>query len=213
MQAVESQPPGTLWIVSAASGAGKTSLLKALRAADPRVGVSISHTTRPQRPREQDGIDYHFVTLEVFRERVEAGAFLEYAQVFDHFYGTAAASVSHHLATGQDLVLEIDWQGARQVRERFPQARSIFILPPSQGVLRERLMARGQDAPTIIERRMRDAVAEMSHYTEYDYLVINDHFDTAREELKIILQAERFKTRHRALTIGAGILEILRPVI
>ncbi|CAK0763401.1 guanylate kinase [Gammaproteobacteria bacterium] len=209
MQAVEPGAPGTLWIVSAASGAGKTSLLKALRATDPRLGVSVSHTTRARRPREQDGIDYHFVTPEVFQELLRAGAFLEYAQVFDHYYGTAASSVSRHLATGQDLVLVIDWQGARQVREQFPSARSIFILPPSRKTLRERLMSRGQDAPAIIDRRIQDSVSEMSHYTEYDYLVINDCFDTALEELRNIVQAERFATRRRVAALGADFLQAL----
>lgn len=182
---------GTLYIVSAPSGAGKTSLVKALLDHDPRIRVSVSHTTRAMRPGEQDGVNYHFVDREQFTAMIERGEFLEHAQVFDNFYGTSQAWVEQTLAAGSDLILEIDWQGAQQVRRLMPQARSIFILPPTQEALRHRLTGRGQDSAETIELRMREAVSEMSHYVEYDYLVINDDFAHALDDLKTIVRANQ----------------------
>lgn len=187
------QVTGTLYIVSAPSGAGKTSLVKALLERLCGVSLSVSHTTRAPRPGEQDGVDYHFVSLEQFEAMVEAGDFLEYARVFDNYYGTSQASVRAQLDQGEDVILEIDWQGARQVRDLFPQARGVFILPPSQAVLRERLMARGQDDEQVISRRMRDAFSEMSHYAEYQYLIINDEFSDALDDLAAIFRAGRLE--------------------
>lgn len=185
--------PGTLFIVSAPSGAGKTSLLKALIEVHDGLRVSVSHTTRSKRPGETDGVDYHFVDPDTFTRMVEQGEFLEHAQVFENYYGTAESNIRNQLGSGVDVILEIDWQGARQVRSRFPDTVSIFILPPSREALRERLGNRGQDSEVVIERRMRDAIAEMSHYPEYDYLVINDQFDRALRELGSLVTARRLR--------------------
>lgn len=189
---------GQLYIVSAPSGAGKSSLLSALRQQMPEVTVSVSHTTRQPRPGEQDGVHYHFTNVDTFREQTAAGEFLEYAQVFDNFYGTAKCTVDAQLAAGNDVILEIDWQGAQQVRKRAPNAISIFILPPSVDALQQRLQGRGQDSAETIQRRMRDAISEMSHYTEYDYLVINDDFTTALAALLTIFRGERLKQSRQA---------------
>lgn len=182
---------GTLYIVSAPSGAGKTSLVKALLDSDPRIRVSVSHTTRAMRPGEEHGVNYHFVDHGEFNAMLERNEFLEHAQVFDNLYGTSQTWVEKTLAEGFDLILEIDWQGAEQVRRLMPQAKSVFILPPTQEALRHRLTHRGQDSAEIIERRMRDAVSEMSHYVEYDYLVINDDFAHALSDLKAIFRANQ----------------------
>jgi guanylate kinase len=199
----------TLYIVSAPSGAGKTSLLKALVETDDGIQVSVSHTTRPMRPGERDGVDYHFVDQEAFAAMAEAGAFLEHAQVFDNFYGTAEAAIRDQLASGLDVVLEIDWQGAQQVRERFPQAVSIFILPPTPEALRQRLNSRGQDSEEVIERRMRDAQSEMSHYAEYDYLIVNDLFDQALEELRSVVTAQRLREPLQAIKLEKRLQALL----
>lgn len=182
---------GILYIVSAPSGAGKTSLVTALTKNNPQIRVSVSHTTRAMRPGEVNGVNYHFVDHATFEHMLSESAFLEHAQVFDNFYGTSQAWLEQTLAEGFDLILEIDWQGAQQVRRLMPEARSIFILPPSQEALRQRLNNRGQDSDEIIERRMRDAVSEMSHYVEYDYVVINDDFDTALEDLQAIFRGNQ----------------------
>jgi guanylate kinase len=184
---------GTLFIVSAPSGAGKTSLLKDLVAADPLLEVSVSHTTRARRSEEEDGRDYHFISTNDFISMIGEGDFLEHAQVFDHYYGTAEAAVRALLDAGQDVVLEIDWQGARQVRKCVPDAVSIFILPPSPQALHDRLSSRGQDSDEVIARRMRDAKNEMSHYAEYDYLVVNDDFASALKELDAIIRGLRLR--------------------
>jgi guanylate kinase len=184
---------GILFIVSAPSGAGKTSLLRELVPADERLVVSVSHTTRAMRPGERDGQHYHFVSIEHFEQLVGEGAFLEHAPVFDNYYGTSEAAVREPLAQGLDVVLEIDWQGARQVRRRFPESVSIFIAPPNIEALRERLSGRGQDSAEIVERRMVDARSELSHFPEYDYLVINDDFATALAELRCVVTAERLR--------------------
>ncbi|NVJ48883.1 MAG: guanylate kinase [Gammaproteobacteria bacterium] len=183
--------PGTLYIVSAPSGAGKTSLLKAMLQQTNAVRISVSHTTRKQRAGEVEGEDYHFVSVEQFQAMIDQQAFLEYAKVFDNFYGTSRESVQQQLDAGTDIILEIDWQGARQIRSLMPKSRSIFILPPSRNALMERLEGRGQDSKEVIERRMAAAKEEMSHYNEYDYLVINDNFEQAQEELAAIFVAER----------------------
>lgn len=184
---------GTLYIVSAPSGAGKTSLVKALVDAQPQVRVSVSHTTRAMRPGEVDGVNYHFVSREEFLARLERNEFLEHAEVFGNLYGTSQRWLEQTLAEGYDLILEIDWQGAQQVRRLMPQAKSIFILPPTQEALRQRLNNRGQDSDEIIEKRMREAVSEMSHYVEYDYLVINDDFAHALIDLQSIFRANKLK--------------------
>ncbi|HKJ75928.1 MAG TPA: guanylate kinase [Gammaproteobacteria bacterium] len=185
--------PGTLFVVAAPSGAGKTSLLKALLEATPGLTVSVSHTTRPPRPGEQDGVDYHFVDTARFEAMVAAGEFLEHARVFDNHYGTSRGAVQQRLDAGEDVVLEIDWQGARQVREQFPGCVGIFILPPSRGALEERLRGRGQDDEAVVARRMRDAESEMAHYDEFDYLVFNDDFGTALAELGAVVTASRLR--------------------
>ena len=199
---------GQLYIVSAPSGAGKSSLLNALRAQMPDVLISVSHTTRQPRPGEENGVHYHFTDVAAFQTQVTAGNFLEYAQVFDNFYGTSKLSVNAQLAAGNDVILEIDWQGAQQVRARASNAVSIFILPPSIAALSERLHGRGQDSAEIIQRRMRDAQNEMSHYAEYDYVVINDNFTTALEELICIFRSERLKLARQQLR-HPGLLEAL----
>jgi len=182
---------GNLFIVSAPSGAGKTSLLKRLRTELEGVVISISHTTRPQRPGEIHGQDYYFVSKKEFEEMLAEEAFLEHARVFGHYYGTSRQVVTENLKKGMDVILEIDWQGARQVKVKMPESHSVFILPPSTEVLRERLCSRGQDSPEIIARRMREAKAEISHYKEYDYLVVNDEFEQALMELKSIVVCHR----------------------
>ncbi len=184
---------GTLYIVAAPSGAGKTSLVKALVERVPGVEVSISYTTRPPRAGEQEGVNYHFVDRETFRQMVAQGEFLEHAEVFGNLYGTAKANILERLGKGMDVILEIDWQGARQVREALPQAVGIFILPPSREVLEQRLRSRGQDTEEVIARRMREATEEMSHYREFDYLVVNDRFEQALEGLCSIVLARRLR--------------------
>lgn len=187
------QPKGRLYILSAPSGAGKTSLVAALLQQLPLLEVSVSHTTRAPRPGEQDGVNYHFVSKEAFQQLQQQGAFFESAEVFGNFYGTSQQAVEARLAAGVDVILEIDWQGAQQVRKKMPDAVGVFILPPSQQALRERLNARGQDSAEIIEGRMQQAISEMSHYPEYNYLVINDDFAQALEELKAIFMAGRLE--------------------
>lgn len=195
---------GTLFVISAPSGAGKTSLVKALTESCDQLQVSISHTTRPMRPGEEDGVNYHFVSKPEFEAMLEKSAFLEYAEVFDNFYGTSQRWVEDTLATGHDVILEIDWQGAQQVRKLIPATTAIFILPPSKEALQQRLTGRGQDDDYVIQRRMAAAVEEMSHYVEGDYMIINDDFDVALEELRAILVSHRLQMpkqekRHREL--------------
>lgn len=184
---------GTLYVVSAPSGAGKTSLVNALLETSAGIVVSVSHTTRAPRPGEESGVHYHFVSVDEFQKRLADNDFLEHAQVFDNFYGTSKQAVEDMLQQGQDVILEIDWQGARLVREQLPDCKGIFILPPSVAALEERLRGRGQDSDEIIQRRMRDAQAEASHYDEYDYLIINDDFDQARQALAAIFIANKLK--------------------
>jgi guanylate kinase len=181
---------GRLFVVAAPSGAGKTSLVKALLERRPELRLSISHTTRKMRPTEQAGREYYFVSVDEFRERIGRGEFLEHAQVFDNYYGTGRAPVEEQLARGRDVILEIDWQGARQVRGALPECVSIFILPPSRRALEERLRNRRTDSNEVIERRLRDAVGDMSHWNEFDYVVVNDDFERAVTDLSRIVSGD-----------------------
>lgn len=186
---------GQLYIVSAPSGGGKTSLLNALRLELNDVVISVSFTTRQARPGEEQGKHYHFVSVADFQQQIEQDNFLEYAQVFDNYYGTSRQTVGEQLKAGLDVILEIDWQGAQQVRQRTDDVISIFILPPSRRALEERLRNRRQDSDEIIARRMRDAQRELSHYNEYDYLVINDDFDEALQDLISIFRCHRLRLK------------------
>ena len=188
MSAAAATGRGSLFVIAAPSGAGKTSLVKAVLDRDPRLRVSVSHTTRKQREKEIPGRDYNFVTVEEFKRLIEKGEFLEHAQVFDNFYGTGRAQVEALRNAGHDVILEIDWQGAQQVREAAPDCKTVFILPPSRVALETRLRNRNTDSDQVIERRLRDAVADMSHYAEFDYVVVNDVFETAVAELLSILR-------------------------
>lgn len=203
---------GNLFVVSAPSGAGKSSLLRALRQRCPWLGVAVSHTTRPPRPGERDGEHYHFVSSAAFRTMVERGEFLEHAQVFDHYYGTSEMVIRELLGGGGHLVLEIDWQGARQVRHQFPDACCIFIVPPSVQVLRERLIGRGQDNTEVIERRMRDAQSELAHYSEYDYLLVNDVFERTVEDLYCILVAHGLRAKQQSRRLATLLDDLLASI-
>ncbi|MFB4404624.1 guanylate kinase [Pseudomonas inefficax] len=200
---------GTLYIVSAPSGAGKTSLVTALIKADKRVSVSVSHTTRAMRPGEQHGVNYHFVSHDDFKGLIAKGDFLEHAEVFGNFYGTSRSALQEVLDQGNDLILEIDWQGAQQVRKLMPEALSVFILPPSQQALRERLDGRGQDSEEIIAGRMQEAVSEMVHYDEYDYVIINDDFDVALEDLKAVFRSNRLRLKKQQQRHGALLNQLI----
>ena len=178
---------GRLYVVSAPSGAGKTSLLKALIEREPGIQFSVSYTTRKPRPNEVAGRDYHFVSAARFHEMAANNEFLEHAQVFDHCYGTGVRAVQEALANGELLLLEIDWQGARQVRARVPEACSIFILPPSRQALEQRLQGRSTDSDAVIRRRLQDAADDIGHCTEFNYVVINDRFEQALEDLRAIV--------------------------
>ncbi len=182
---------GQIFIIAAPSGAGKSSLVAALIAADPGIRLSISHTTRTPRPGEMNGREYHFVSHEVFRGMQARGEFLESAEVYGNFYGTSSADIRHSLEQGRDVVLEIDWQGARQVRALFMDALSIFILPPSLEALRERLLARGKDPLEVIEKRLAVAREDLSHENEFDYAIINNEFAEAAKDLTAIVRAAR----------------------
>lgn len=201
---------GTLYTVSAPSGAGKTSLVKALVDGDSRITVSVSHTTRAMRPGEKDGVNYHFVDRDEFESMLRRNAFLEHAQVFGNYYGTSREWVEETLAAGRDVILEIDWQGAAQVRALMPDTVGIFILPPSQEALRERLTGRGQDDDNVIEQRMEQAIDEMSHYDAADYLVINDDFDEALAELKAIVTAQRQRLAYQQQRFADLLQKLLR---
>jgi guanylate kinase len=181
-------PSGRLYVVAAPSGAGKTSLVKALMEREPRIQFSVSYTTRQPRPNEIPGRDYHFVSHERFQEMLANHEFLEHAQVFDNCYGTGVRTVEEALSNGEQLLLEIDWQGARQVRARIPQAVSIFILPPSRAALEQRLKGRSTDSDEVIQRRLRDAAHDLDHWREFDYVVINDQFEQAIEDLQAIVE-------------------------
>jgi guanylate kinase len=200
---------GTLFTVSAPSGAGKTSLVRALVDRCPDIRVSVSHTTREVRPGEQDGVSYHFVTDAVFQSMLERGAFLEHARVFNHCYGTSQEWVDEQLAAGRDVILEIDWQGAGQIKRLRPQAVSVFILPPSRQALLERLTTRGRDQQDIIQQRMNQAVHEISHYPEADFIVVNDDFETALEELFCVVRAQRLRVDLQVVKLEDLLRELL----
>lgn len=199
MSSVPSKTPsntkaGMLIVVSAPSGGGKTSLVNALLKSDESLCVSVSHTTRSSRPGEQDGVNYHFTDAANFKTLVAQGEFLEHAEVFGNHYGTSKSSVASNLAAGQDVILEIDWQGAQQIQASYgAELLSIFILPPSQEALRQRLRGRGQDDDEVIAARMATAISEMSHYRDYEYLVINDEFDHALADIRSILRSRRLQ--------------------
>lgn len=189
---------GLLFVVSAASGTGKTSLVKALLERVNNLHVSVSHTTRGQRPGELDGVHYHFSTKENFLNLVNEGGFIEYAEVFGNYYGTAQATVKEQLAKGHDVLLEIDWQGAQQVRRLFPESKQIFILPPSQFDLRQRLSNRGTDSVDVIEHRLSCAVEDMQQYVNFDYVIINDDFNKALHDLEAVIIANRLALHQQA---------------
>ncbi|MGU5715806.1 guanylate kinase [Aeromonas taiwanensis] len=190
---------GTLYIISSPSGAGKSSLLNALLTKHNGAGkmqLSVSHTTRATRPGEEHGVHYHFVQVEKFKELIERGDFLEWAEVFGNYYGTSRAAIEACLAQGIDVFLDIDWQGARQIREQMP-TKSIFILPPSREELERRLIGRGQDSAEVIKGRMEKAIAEMVHYDEYDYVIINEDFERALFQLRAIIECHRLELRQQ----------------
>lgn len=202
-------PRGNLYTVSAPSGAGKTSLVRELVAADPQLRVSVSHTTRPKRPGEEDGVNYHFVNRDQFEQLLAEDAFFEWAEVFGNLYGTGRGPVEALLNDGFDVILEIDWQGARQVKAHIPESQAIFILPPSLQTLRERLTGRGQDDAEIIDRRMAEARSELEHWPESDYLVLNRDFGTALDDLRAIIRAGRLQKTQQATALAAVIEDLL----
>ena len=203
---------GLLFVVSAASGTGKTSLVKALLDRVTNLHVSVSHTTRGQRPGELDGVHYHFTEKDNFLALVEQGGFIEYAEVFGNYYGTAQATVKEQLAKGHDVLLEIDWQGAQQVRKLFPESKQIFILPPSQFDLRQRLSNRGTDSVEVIERRLGCAVEDMQQYVNFDYVIINDDFNKALHDLESVIIANRLVITQQASRHQKMISELITPV-
>ena len=191
---------GNLYIISAPSGSGKSSLISALlkRVNSHKMMVSVSHTTRSPRPGEQEGVHYYFVSHNEFENLIEQNAFLEYAKVFGgNYYGTSLFAIEENLAKGIDVFLDIDWQGAQQIREKVPHVKSIFILPPSLNELENRLIGRGQDSAEVIADRMAKAISEISHYNEYDYVIVNDNFEQAQADLQAILRAERLTLAHQ----------------
>lgn len=199
-----------LFVISAPSGAGKTSLVRALLERRKQLVVSVSHTTRRPRAHELDGQDYHFVSIGRFEELVQQRAFLEHARVFDNYYGTGAQQVRERLGAGYDVILEIDWQGAAQVRAAMPDCVSIFILPPSREALALRLRERRTDSDEVIERRLRDAVTDMAHYREFDYVVINDRFEQAVAELEAILDGRAAALRADRPALTGFVQSLLR---
>jgi guanylate kinase len=188
MSAAAATRRGSLFVIAAPSGAGKTSLVKAVRDRDPALRVSVSHTTRKQRENEIPGVDYNFVSVDEFKRLIGQDAFLEHAQVFDNFYGTGRAQVEALRNAGHDVILEIDWQGAQQVRKAQPDCKTVFILPPSRAELEKRLRNRNTDSDQVIERRLQDAVTDMSHNAEFDYVIVNDDFEAAVAHLLAILR-------------------------
>lgn len=190
---------GLLFVVAAASGTGKTSLVKALLPQIDGLSVSVSHTTRPMRVGEQDGVHYHFVSVEQFMQQINAGGFIEHAEVFGNYYGTSQAAVLAQLQAGQDVLLEIDCQGAAQVRRLFPDSVQIFIVPPTRAALRERLSNRGQDSDEVIERRLAGSLAEIEQHVSFDYIVVNDQFEVALEQLKSVIYAARLTLKQQSV--------------
>jgi len=202
---------GRLFVIAAPSGAGKTSLVKALLASEPGLRLSVSHTTRPRRPTEAEGREYHFVSVPQFEQLVARGEFLEHARVFDNYYGTARSFVAEQLRRGEDVILEIDWQGARLVRQAMPACLSIFVLPPSRRALAERLARRATDSDAIIARRLGAAAADMAHYREFDYVVVNDDFERTVSELRRIIAGGGEDLRADRPQLGALLAELLAP--
>ncbi len=200
---------GKLFVITAPSGAGKTSLVRALLEADSQAMLSISYTTRPMRPGEVDGKDYHFVTREAFEAMLERGDFLESAEVYGNYYGTSQPWLEGAMNSGSDVILEIDWQGAAQVRKLFPDAVGVFILPPSIDVLRQRLNSRGQDSDEVIARRVAAAKEDMSHVNEFDYVIINNQFDVALQDLLAVFRAERLRLDRQMARHAAMISELI----
>ncbi len=193
----QGETEGNLFIIAAPSGGGKTSLVTALLSSDERLALSVSHTTRKPRSSEANGKQYHFIDAAEFDDLVSVDAFLEHATVFGNSYGTHAGALAQQLGQGLDVILEIDWQGAAQVREQFPDCCSIFILPPSYEVLRQRLSRRAQDSDEVIDRRMRDAQSEISHWAEFDHIVVNEDFETALENIRTIMESARLGQNHQ----------------
>lgn len=202
-------PRARLFVIAAPSGAGKTTLVKALVTRNPELRFSISYTTRPQRSNEADGVDYLFVSPAEFAALRNNGELLESAEVFDNYYGTCRAQVAKHLASSHHVILEIDWQGARQVRKSMPECVTIFILPPSLAELEHRLRSRRTDAPAVIERRLRDATSDMAHWSEFDHVVINDDLDEAVAALEAILAGTGTSTRTDNDTLRAAVSRII----
>jgi guanylate kinase len=200
---------GRLFVISAPSGAGKTSLVKKLLEDDPQLQLSVSHTTRKRRPTEAEGREYHFVSVAQFRQLEARGEFLEHARVFDNFYGTSRAFVEQQLTAGRDVLLEIDWQGAQQVRARMPQCVSVFILPPSRAALAQRLTRRATDTPQVIVRRLADATGDMAHYGEFDYVVVNDDFAQAVADLQRIIAGAGEELRSDRASLAPLLAELL----
>ena len=200
---------GKLFVIAAPSGAGKTTLVRALERRNSNLRFSISYTTRDQRHTEADGVDYLFVDKDEFAALKERGALLESAEVFDNFYGTSREQVEQHLANGHDVILEIDWQGARQVRESMPQCVSIFIMPPSVEELERRLRNRRTDSPEVIERRLRDSLSDMSHWDEFDYVIINDNLDRAVADLEAALAGEGESSATRNVALRRAVTRII----
>jgi guanylate kinase len=201
---------GTLFIVAAPSGAGKSSLVNAVLKSTPGIALSISYTSRAPRPGERHAQHYHFIGADEFQRMIAAGDFFEHALVHGDYKGTARQSVEPQLAAGQDVLLEIDWQGARQVRERMPEALSVFILPPSRQALESRMRSRGQDSEVVIAQRLSAAREEMSHYDEFDFLIVNEDFDTAAREMQAIFLASRQRRQVQAERLAALIEALLR---
>lgn len=203
---------GQLYVISAPSGAGKTSLVRALMERSDTTGVAVSHTTRGRRPEETDGINYHFISKAEFKAMVDRGEFLEWATVFEHLYGTSTSAVNLILRQGKHLILEIDWQGAAQVRQKVPGTQSIFIFPPSLRALRDRLENRAQDDVETVDKRMSAAVEELSHWHEFDYLIVNDKFDAALAELQAVVAGEgEHYHRDEQLGVLGPLIEDLLP--
>ena len=204
---------GTLYIVSAPSGAGKSSLISALieKNTQNNLQVSVSHTTRAPRTGEENGIHYHFVNVDAFKALIDDNVFFEWAQVFDNYYGTSRTVIEEQLAKGINVFLDIDWQGARQVKKLMPQAKGIFIMPPSRTELERRLVGRGTDSEEVINSRMQQAVSEMSHFDEYDYLIINDDFEQALSDFSAIIECNRLYTNQQLLKHSDMLKDLLAP--
>lgn len=201
---------GTLYIISAPSGGGKTSLVHALLKTMPNIEVSVSHTTRNKRPSETHGTNYYFISEAEFKKQIASNVFLEYAEVFGSYYGTSREWVEEKLRLGTDVILEIDWQGAHQIKSLFPECVSIFILPPSREILAQRLRERGQDDEAVIKKRLAEARAEISHYQEFDYLVVNDEFSHAVADLAAIIQSHRLKLKVQAVKYAELLKNLLQ---